>query len=73
MNQIEGVLTDDDESKVLKRANVEADITRLMKDYDSVERIEQIRAQSMSEIKFLLEAIERETKMKEVSLLLSSL
>ncbi|RHZ68639.1 hypothetical protein Glove_294g144 [Diversispora epigaea] len=66
VDDIEEILTDDDELKLLKRGNVDIDITNLMKNFDDVEKIERTRAKAVNEIKFLLEAIDREIKMKEV-------
>ncbi|CAG8519347.1 1759_t:CDS:10 [Diversispora eburnea] len=46
VDDIEETLTDDDELKLLKRGNVDIDITNLMKNYDDVEKIERTRAKA---------------------------
>ncbi|CAG8535929.1 14458_t:CDS:10 [Acaulospora morrowiae] len=66
IDDIETTLTEDDELKVLDRANIDIEIENLTMNFDDIEKIEQIRAKVVNEIKFLLEAIDREIKLKEV-------
>ncbi|CAG8490168.1 19357_t:CDS:10 [Cetraspora pellucida] len=58
--------TDDDEEKVKKRGNYVIDLSTLTAYHDDIEMIEQLRAKMIDEIKFLIEAIDRENKLKMV-------
>ncbi|CAG8796886.1 19628_t:CDS:2, partial [Racocetra fulgida] len=56
--------TDEDEEKVKKRGNYVIDLSTLTAYHDDIEMIEQLRAKMIDEIKFLIEAIDRENKLK---------
>ncbi|CAG8836834.1 20094_t:CDS:2, partial [Racocetra persica] len=54
------------EEKVKKRGNYVIDLSTLTAYHDDIEMIEQLRAKMIDEIKFLIEAIDRENKLKMV-------
>ncbi|CAG8570294.1 7978_t:CDS:10 [Gigaspora rosea] len=56
----------DYEEKVKKRGNYVIDLSTLTAYHDDIEMIEQLRAKMIDEIKFLMEAIDRENKLKLV-------
>ncbi|CAG8545425.1 4707_t:CDS:10 [Gigaspora margarita] len=57
---------DANEEKVKKRGNYVIDLSTLTAYHDDIEMIEQLRAKMIDEIKFLMEAIDRENKLKLV-------
>ncbi|CAG8548276.1 13188_t:CDS:10 [Dentiscutata heterogama] len=63
-DRVDFPFTDDDEEKVKKRGNYVIDFSTLTAYHDDIEMIEQLRAKMIDEIKFLMEAIDRENKLK---------